>query len=540
MARPVPPIHSLPPELLSYIFHIGTEAEREEEEGAWTDDEDDEDEYNSDVDVDIDDSGSENDQDYTDSDFTDSQPESNALTRRSSSNATDDDERSLDFPTLVSHVCSRWRQIALDAPTLWTYLDFADGPPFTKSRAWIERSKGSDLDIEINLTSEVKHDVIGEELIEETIESLPEDLQKILELIIPHTLRWRTFVFTVSQLDLLTLCLTALKDAGPAPRLKVLEMYESDTTLDFEADEMPLLYPEPHLIFDGSAPMLNVVALSGVHLPWDDCTFIQGLTELDLSLHYEQLRPSWTTFSRMIKSSPQLKLLTLSSSGPSETEVWPEDDILVMPNLKTLIFTFMPTEYASHLIKHFQASCLEQLELDIEDGDATDFLQFLCEPQRHLIENVKRLKISGMDCSPPAIRALYSSIQDLESLHLNLDYAREEFLFCLHPDHNPGEGPLAPNLKILSIVGASPREIRAFLEARIAAGLRLDELKVGQQALSEDELDIDEDAGDLEWLKTHVEKFSLFESSDVEDLSDLDSDEEEDFAMQILDDGDLI
>ena len=64
----------------------------------------------------------------------------------------DEDGKRLPFKVLVSHVCTRWRTVAIETSTLWTFLDFAEGPPFDKSRTWLERSKGCLLDIELDCT----------------------------------------------------------------------------------------------------------------------------------------------------------------------------------------------------------------------------------------------------------------------------------------------------------------------------------------------------------------------------------------------------
>ena len=57
-----------------------------------------------------------------------------------------------EFPTLVSHVCRHWRLVAISTPALWTSLEFAEGPPYEKSKTWVERSKDCDLDICIDFT----------------------------------------------------------------------------------------------------------------------------------------------------------------------------------------------------------------------------------------------------------------------------------------------------------------------------------------------------------------------------------------------------
>ncbi|KAB5593713.1 F-box-like domain-containing protein [Ceratobasidium theobromae] len=66
------------------------------------------------------------------------------------------DRKNITFPAhpvRLSHVCSRWRQVALDAPGLWTHIDF---PPFprdqqlmTRMDVYMGRSRQSLLDVHV-------------------------------------------------------------------------------------------------------------------------------------------------------------------------------------------------------------------------------------------------------------------------------------------------------------------------------------------------------------------------------------------------------
>src|SRR5260370_19505397 len=101
------PINALPNEILSWIFTLGSGAE---EHGDDDDEDEDEDEEDS----------------------------------------IDEHRQRLPFKVLVSHVCRRWRTVAIETSMLWTYLDFAEGPPFDKSRTWLDRSSCCLLYIALN------------------------------------------------------------------------------------------------------------------------------------------------------------------------------------------------------------------------------------------------------------------------------------------------------------------------------------------------------------------------------------------------------
>ena len=68
-------------------------------------------------------------------------------------------------------------------------------------------------------------------------------------------------------------------------------------------------------------PSLKYLSLQGVHVDWDtlgDClsTSETGLTWLELAWHCHQVRPSPEQFHKLLSSSPALRNLVLSGSGP--------------------------------------------------------------------------------------------------------------------------------------------------------------------------------------------------------------------------------
>ncbi|KAJ7648663.1 hypothetical protein DFH06DRAFT_571923 [Mycena polygramma] len=149
-------------------------------------------------------------------------------------------------PTTLSHICSRWREIALANPSLWSAMSFSDGnhePSFKQelqlSAIWLRRSQAHPLSIVINdhcwRTSEV------------------------FKVIVPHRARWEQIKFRTppSVLDSVV---------GPVPLLRHLDMNLWD-------DAFPLVE-----MLD--APRLRTVVLSefgfaNVVLPWVQLT---GLT----------------------------------------------------------------------------------------------------------------------------------------------------------------------------------------------------------------------------------------------------------------------
>src|SRR5258708_32381945 len=149
----------------------------------------------------------------------------------------------LPFQVLASYVMSgQWCVVAIKTPTLWTYFDFQEGPPFDKSRTWLERSKECPLSIALDCTvdsepasesssesdgsedqadSSSEHELIapqdrvampggpplaplgGKENKKSSSHISPPDLPVVRDLILPHSARWRVFELMVDDFQLM-------------------------------------------------------------------------------------------------------------------------------------------------------------------------------------------------------------------------------------------------------------------------------------------------------------------------------------------------
>lgn len=127
------PVNSLPDELLAYIFTVGVQLQEEEEEDDDDDDEEEEllmqddgdDEWEDEEDVEGRPSRSKKKSTAPkDSEKADGEETQTDSSTDSEDDSEDDDDEGpvMPFQVLVSHVCQRWRQVALDTPDLWCVL----------------------------------------------------------------------------------------------------------------------------------------------------------------------------------------------------------------------------------------------------------------------------------------------------------------------------------------------------------------------------------------------------------------------------------
>jgi len=534
------PVNSLPNELLSYIFTLGSEAEEDGDDDEEEEDED-EDEYHG------------------------------FATRRRRL-------RRLPFKVLVSHICRRWRTVVIETSTLWTHLNFAEGPPFDKSRTWLERSKGCVLDIELDCT--VDEELNSDESADPPDASSssndddgeqqrvpPEDrdapsgdlppaktkarripgrvspvsLPIVRDLILPHAWRWRIFELMVNDYQIMYGILSTLSSIPEAAQLQVLRLYHYDDNDDYDHFRPPHL-AQPFSPFCGRAPNLDQVALWGVHVDWAACDFLQGLEELELAYHAKDVRPPYPIFARILQRSPDLHILTLCASGPAgDPEDWPAD-VIELPSVKHLVLAFVEPSYASALMKRLVFPNLSTLALDFDAGDYSSFLAQLARPppapappsaahqqhqqqptQRHsLCHNLIDLKISGMQCSKSALATFYAALANLASLNLNCYHLPRHFFLFLFPyvrNTDEYEGCYLPKLETLSTSGVDGDEMRALLRQRIEVPLK--HVLMDSAA----DVDVEEEA----WIRGRVETFDFFDGSDDED----DEDDDDPFITEL-------
>jgi hypothetical protein len=524
------PINGLPNEVLSYIFTLGSGAEElgdeNDDDGEGEDDEED---------------------------------------------SMDEHGKRLPFKVLVSHVCSRWRTVAIETSTLWTFLDFAEGPPFDKSRTWLERSKGCPLDIELDCTVNEDDTNFNESDDQEDTDAYssddlvapedrvampggpapvktketrslgrvsPADLSVVRDLILPHAARWRIFELMVNDYQIMYGILSTLAAIPEAPQLQVLRLYNYDDNDDSDHFRPPHL-KQAFAPFCGRAPNLSAVVLWGVHVDWEACAFLRGLEELALEYHAKDVRPPYEIFFRILEGSPDLHILTLSASGPGgNPEDWPLD-VIELPSVKHLILAFVEPSYASALMNRLVFPNLSTLALDFDTFDYSLFLAQLTRPvapnQRHsLCHDLVDLKISGMRCSPAALATFYAALPNLVSLNLNCNHLPSIFFEYLYPgidnnDDDDDDGQTAeagcylPKLDTLTTSGICGGEMRDLLSRRKAVPLKHVLMDSGDVVDAEDE----------EWLRRAVETFEFFDGSDDED-----DDDDDDLVITELDEQD--
>lgn len=618
------PINDLPNELLGHIFFLGASEDDEEE-----DEEEDEDEHSDDEDAfDLarrwetssegpsDDASSAPD-DAKDKDDVEMGSCSDSSSSSSSFSSDDDDSR-LPFQVVASHVCSKWRSVALSTPSLWTTINICPyDSPFDRCRAYIERSGGLPLNLDIDLTLEeyqvdiegdedrgVQVDVDGDDEGEITTITITrsgdvvsrdddsdngtddpadnacsdEDIDLILDIICPHSKRWRSVAIAATHYKSLHRVLVRFDTLPPAPLLEELQLQHlAEEDLDPEAVFHPPSLKLPYFVpFQGKAPNLRSLSLWGIHFAWDEACLkennaattitsppsprttlfdsMEQLTELELAYHVSDVRPSFAAFASILRRSPLLTKLALSASGPAGSPSdWfiPGTKVLqkiALPKLSELDLRFHEPDYAVGLVQALDMPSLRHLTIDFDSTDYTDFVRVLAgesisdrraqltgsRKQRSILSGLEFLKICSLPCDKRSRDLLLGELQNVK--HLFLKCASEDVadIFTRLQNPNPSatssegsETPVmfCPLLRTLSTTEITGKEMIEVVRARAEAGVPLAKVCMC-------EVDI-VTPKDSKWLYAHLpEGLDMFVNSDEEEevLSDEEGDWEDEGA----------
>ena len=151
----------------------------------------------------------------------------------------------------VSYVCRHWRKVALECPTLWTYL-------FVMSSRWMREllARSKQAPLKLHAYPSLAYPFTSEFCFAEPVMNHIERIQE-LHLHIPHRYNPAQYFSKLSS---------------PAPHLQNLKISVDGHCLEW-----------PSVLFDGDAPALRTLELSHCSLPWNSFK-LSGLTTLSLRL----------------------------------------------------------------------------------------------------------------------------------------------------------------------------------------------------------------------------------------------------------------
>lgn len=203
---------------------------------------------------------------------------------------------------IITHICRHWRQVALECPTLWAYLNCV-------SPNWLdimfERSKKAALVV---------------------IYRSPGLLRKCFKQILSQLPRIKFLQLCSSswEVDRILDCLSS----QPAPSLQTLKFSVA------RKSHTRVIRPISDSIFQGRAPLLRSVELMECTFSWTSCIF-SGLRTLDVRRIGSPSYPTLSQLLSALRRMPELEQLTLglSSRISGDTEL---SDQVPLTRLKSI------------------------------------------------------------------------------------------------------------------------------------------------------------------------------------------------------------
>lgn len=386
------------------------------------------------------------------------------------------------FPSLVSHVCKRWRQIALDTGKLWSTIDFHEGPPYEKTREWLVRSKDSpNLELILDVEDPVSK------------LSSSEKLEEVLVLIEPHAPRISSLYARTSTIADLVHVLVHLTDTTNPLPLKSLALLvdEVDSSL---MDHQELQGKQ--LMLRDMLAGLEELELEKVHLPWSYIT-LRGLRKLRLStLNVDGESPTAQHIYQLLTDCPQIEMYVSSHNSrfPSanETPIRINLDGVDIGGSDALMGDGVPSIKLPHLSDLF----LTQLEwspsrflLSIIDAPHLSYLRIvdmeLLEDSplpRKLISNffnkisptsLRTIRVEETQFGDSDLMGMISASRALQELHI-VDCAVTNRLLT----YLEGAAPLLDSIKLDSISSIDSESLKKFVTARQASDHPLKQIAI--------------------------------------------------------------
>lgn len=242
----------------------------------------------------------------------------------------------------ISHVCRRWRIVSLQFAPLWTVLTFQEMPPFTKTRAYLERSKSQPLVINVEMTSwkgqgpKPEELEPGDDISTHIPVYYPSFVHRAFQFLSPHVHRWKTFGLITLDPALMRLALYYLSKLDGAPILESINLAIARP----DARGIDEISEDPWKVtpFKGNQPCLKRVHLLATPIEWSGPLFT-NLEVYDIASMRPGSGPAFEDLLHTFNTSSQLKQLSFRGASPQveDDDDWPEDKTIKLEELETLV-----------------------------------------------------------------------------------------------------------------------------------------------------------------------------------------------------------
>ena len=348
---------------------------------------------------------------------------------------------------VITHVCSRWRQIALADGSLWNriILTYPLSPHhLSYVLAWLQRSASAPIDIFLDFRDP------SWDWNEDTHNFRWQEMEPIMRIFLPHTHRWRRFELLTDTWAPIFTFLWYTRHVESAPLLESVSL--SRCNLYFAARGQvfrPISLRQSIQLFGGVAlERLTSVSLVGVHIDWNQPS-LRNLTNLELKFHASDVMPNIQQFTAILEACPGLNHLAIFGWGPTLDVPSPVEGYRIsLSSLEKFSFGFLDTSYAIRLLSLFDFPLLEEFVLEdigkvvspLEVEDSTSLLLYLAStldgtsatPPRRIgsdlprygpttlpLDKIRSFELHGIRLiNPDAVRMFFQRLTSLTKLTL--------------------------------------------------------------------------------------------------------------------------
>lgn len=402
-------------------------------------------------------------------------------------------EHELPFEVIISHVCPHWRNVAINlTPSLWTTLRLRKPSHIDKCNEFVRRSGRALVDVMMETVGRKQHEpgfTLG-----------IDEFDVVFDFAHKNSLRMRTFLCKVSDLECKQQARERLHTLPAVPHLETLQLYHLQMWED-TANLVNQTTRAPILVVRYETQSLVNLSLVGVNLAWSLklTPYLAGLKNLELALHAVNVRPNVEEWEDILRHCPDLERLTLHYSGPRMNGPW---TIKPIPLLRLIEISFndLDADVVCAIIRNSHMPAVRSLTLELAEQDATPFITLVSEKGSHDFPELRRLRITALDCEVDAWRAFLGTVPKLSELDLDLSSgALDVDLFNAlsvkvdtasepHPSAKDSGGPLSdphavaqsipspthaiilPTLSTLRVAGIPGDALQRFLSFREEAG----------------------------------------------------------------------
>ncbi|KAF8274157.1 hypothetical protein EI94DRAFT_1714845 [Lactarius quietus] len=400
----------------------------------------------------------------------------------------------------LTWICQHWRHIAIHDQTLWNTIWFKDPKiGYNRSRLFFERAGTATLDLRIEDDNKTR--------VNPDQPMTGEEMQQIMDIVTTKSNQIRMLIVVVELWPPVLVLLDSLHRSSKSLRqFERVEIHRTGRPYRWDGPGYPLCdYDHALTLCNGRTGLITSLCLNGLHLDWDKCPFA-NLTTLDLRRMPPDLGPSLKRFREMLKSSPNLRKLSLDGAGPvppTHPTKRPVPPVL-LPRLESFIIGDMPISFAVFCAGVIHAPGLRELTLlNLGGNDHAPLLQALTDKFPDLLiltlyclnvaisaskervmaqwllsmPKVKFLRIAGMQ---PHMFNIFSHGRFHNRDDIPLDPGPEEKAAT---EATGSRIPFCPHLEAIEVQHINTKDVIKLVRARIEFGVPLKKLYIHHQWL---------------------------------------------------------